>query len=39
MRRKLVLDYLVYVAVRILICIVQAMPLETGQAWPGGWPG
>ena len=32
MRRKLVLDYLVYVVVRILICIVQAMRIETGRA-------
>ncbi len=30
MSRKNILDYLVYVAVRILICVVQAMPLETG---------
>jgi Kdo2-lipid IVA lauroyltransferase/acyltransferase len=30
MRRKIV-DYLVYVAVRILICVVQAMSIETGQ--------
>ncbi len=25
-----VVDYLVYVAVRLLICVVQAIPLETG---------
>ena len=31
MSRKNILDYLAYVAVRILICIVQAMPLETGR--------
>ncbi len=31
MSRKKILDYFVYVAVRILICIVQAMPLETGR--------
>jgi KDO2-lipid IV(A) lauroyltransferase len=30
MSRKNILDYLAYVAVRILICIVQALPLETG---------
>jgi len=30
MSRKNILDYLSYVAVRILICVVQAMPLETG---------
>ena len=29
--RKRVIDYLVYVVVRILICIVQAMRIETGQ--------
>jgi KDO2-lipid IV(A) lauroyltransferase len=31
MSRKNVLDYLAYVAVRIMICIVQAVPLETGR--------
>ena len=31
MSRKNIIDYLVYVAVRILICIVQALPLETGR--------
>ncbi len=31
MSRKKILDYLAYVAVRILICIVQALPLETGR--------
>jgi KDO2-lipid IV(A) lauroyltransferase len=31
MSRKNALDYLAYVAVRILICIVQAMSLETGR--------
>lgn len=30
MSRKRILDYLVYVVVRILICVVQAMRLETG---------
>ena len=30
MRRKQIVDYLVYVAVRLLICIVQAMRPETG---------
>jgi Kdo2-lipid IVA lauroyltransferase/acyltransferase len=32
MQRKPIIDYLVYVIVRILICIVQAMRIETGQA-------
>ena len=32
MWRKQVVDYLVYVVVRVLICIVQAMRIETGQA-------
>ncbi|MFZ1933053.1 MAG: lysophospholipid acyltransferase family protein [Thermoguttaceae bacterium] len=31
MQRRQIVDYLVYVAVRILICLVQAMPVETGQ--------
>jgi Kdo2-lipid IVA lauroyltransferase/acyltransferase len=31
MRRRQILDFLVYVVVRILICIVQAMRMETGQ--------
>jgi Kdo2-lipid IVA lauroyltransferase/acyltransferase len=31
MRRKQIVDFLVYVVVRILICIVQAMPIDTGQ--------
>ena len=31
MSRKNILDYLVYVAIRILICAVQALPLETGR--------
>ncbi len=31
MRRQQIVDYLVYVAVRILICVVQAMPIETGH--------
>ena len=31
MRRRQIVDYLVYVAVRILICVVQAMPVETGR--------
>ncbi len=31
MRRRQIVDYLVYVAVRILICIVQAVPIESGQ--------
>ena len=31
MRRQQIVDFLVYVVVRILICIVQAMRIETGQ--------
>jgi Kdo2-lipid IVA lauroyltransferase/acyltransferase len=31
MRRRQILDFLVYAAVRILICVVQAMRTETGQ--------
>jgi Kdo2-lipid IVA lauroyltransferase/acyltransferase len=31
MSRKNIIDYAAYLAVRILICIVQAMPLETGR--------
>ena len=31
MRRRQIVDYLVYVAVRVLICVVQAMPVETGR--------
>jgi KDO2-lipid IV(A) lauroyltransferase len=31
MKRNKVLDYLVYVAVRIFICIIQAVRIETGQ--------
>ncbi len=31
MRSRVFLDYLVYVIVRILICVVQAMRIETGQ--------
>lgn len=31
MSRKNILDYLAYVAIRILICGVQALPLETGR--------
>jgi Kdo2-lipid IVA lauroyltransferase/acyltransferase len=36
MRRKQIIDYLVYVVVRILICFVQALPLETGQRMARG---
>lgn len=32
MQRKQVVDYLVYVAVRILICMVQALRIETGRS-------
>ena len=32
MRRKIVLDYLVYVLVRLFVCVVQAIRLETGVA-------
>ncbi len=35
MSPKKILDYLAYVAVRILICIVQAVPLETGRKLAG----
>jgi KDO2-lipid IV(A) lauroyltransferase len=31
MSRKKIVDYVAYVAVRILICIAQALPLETGR--------
>ncbi|MBU4273188.1 MAG: lysophospholipid acyltransferase family protein [Planctomycetes bacterium] len=31
MQRRLIVDYLVYVIVRILICIVQAIRIETGE--------
>jgi KDO2-lipid IV(A) lauroyltransferase len=31
MRRQRIVDFLVYVVVRILICIVQAMRIETGE--------
>jgi Kdo2-lipid IVA lauroyltransferase/acyltransferase len=31
MSRKNILDYIAYIAVRIFICIVQALPLETGR--------
>lgn len=30
-RRRQVVDFLVYVVVRILICVVQAMPVEAGR--------
>ena len=33
MSRKNILDYAAYVAVRILICIAQALPLEMGHGW------
>ena len=29
--RQQIVDFLVYVVVRILICVAQAMPIETGQ--------
>ena len=35
MRRKPLVDYLVYLVVRVLICIVQAMSIETGQVLAG----
>jgi Kdo2-lipid IVA lauroyltransferase/acyltransferase len=31
MRRKQIVDYLVYFVVRILICVAQALPMETGH--------
>lgn len=33
MRPRNVLDFLVYVAVRIFVCMVQAMPLDTCARW------
>ena len=42
MRRNLVLDYLVYLLVRVLVCVVQATRIETGRemarwlAWLAG---
>ena len=36
MKIGLVIDYLVYVIVRILICIVQAMRIETGERFARG---
>ncbi len=36
MRRRDVLDYSVYLVVRILICLVQALRIETGQWLAGG---
>ncbi len=32
MRRNRVVDYLVYVVVRIFICVIQALRIETGEA-------
>jgi len=31
MRRRLVVDYLVYFVVRVMICVAQAMRIETGH--------
>jgi Kdo2-lipid IVA lauroyltransferase/acyltransferase len=31
MRRRQIVDFLVYFAVRVLICVAQAMPVETGH--------
>jgi KDO2-lipid IV(A) lauroyltransferase len=31
MRRRQIIDFLVYFAVRVFICVAQAMPLETGH--------
>jgi Kdo2-lipid IVA lauroyltransferase/acyltransferase len=36
MRRQQIVDFLVYVVVRILICIVQAMRIETGRRLASG---
>jgi Kdo2-lipid IVA lauroyltransferase/acyltransferase len=36
MRRKQIIDLLVYFVVRVLICIVQAMPMETSQRFARG---
>ena len=35
MRRQRIIDFLVYVVIRILICIVQAMRIETGRRIAG----
>ena len=39
MSRKNILDYLVYLVVRVLVCMVQALPLETGRTLArfGAW--
>lgn len=39
MKLRLVVDYLVYLAVRLVICIVQALPIETCDwlAWQVAW--
>lgn len=39
MKLRLIVDYLVYLAVRLLICIVQALPIETCDwfAWQIAW--
>lgn len=38
-RTKLIIDYAAYVAVRTVVCIIQAAPLSTCQAWSRrlGW--
>ena len=36
MRRQQIVDFLVYVVVRVLICVVQAMRIETGQQMARG---
>ena len=39
MRRNRVVDYLAYVVVRIFICLIQALRIETGEVSPAGWLG
>ena len=40
MDRKQLVDFLVYLVVRILICIAQTVRIETGQCYrPTVWPG
>jgi len=36
-RAKPIVDFAVYVAVRLLVCVMQAIPLETCQAWARGF--
>ncbi len=36
MQRKQIGDYLVYLAIRVLICVVQALPIDTGRTLARG---